>query len=131
MANARIMIVEDEGIVAEDIRISLQSLGHTVTGTVSSGEEAVERAGRDKPDLVLMDIMLGGVMNGVAAAAEIRSRYGIPVVYLTAYADEALLHKAKITKHFGYILKPYKDRELHSILEIALYNNKMEKQMLE
>jgi two-component system, response regulator PdtaR len=128
MTNTRIMIVEDEWTVAEDIKISLQSLGYTVTSITSSGEEAIQKAEEDRPDLVLMDIVLQGEMDGIEAANQIRSRFNIPIVYLTAYADEKILERAKITEPFGYIVKPFINEDLKIAIEIALYKHKAEKE---
>jgi CheY-like chemotaxis protein len=125
MEKTQILVVEDDLIIADDIKESLISLGYAVCAIVSSGEEAIEKAEENKPDLVLMDIVLEGKMNGIEAADQIHSRFDIPVVYLTAYADEKTLERAKITEPYGYILKPYEYRELHSATEIALYKHKM------
>ena len=111
MAKTEILIVEDERITAEDIRLSLGGLGYAVTGMASSGEEAIRKAEELHPDLVLMDIVLGGDMDGIEAAKRIRARFKIPVVYLTAYADEKRLERAKVTQPFGYILKPFDDKQ--------------------
>lgn len=111
MAKTEILIVEDERITAEDIRLSLGGLGYAVTGMASSGEEAIRKAEEPHPDLVLMDIVLGGDMDGIEAADRIRARFNIPVVYLTAYADEKTLERAKVTQPFGYILKPFDDKQ--------------------
>ena len=111
MAKTEILIVEDERITAEDIRLSLGGLGYAVTGMASSGEEAIRKAEELHPDLVLMDIVLGGDMDGIEAAEIIRARFNIPVVYLTAYADEKRLERAKVTQPFGYILKPFDDKQ--------------------
>lgn len=131
MVETKILIVEDEGIVAEDIRRSLQKLGYVVSSVVSSGEAAVKKAEESNPDLVLMDIVLQGEMDGIEAAEHIRTRFNIPVVYLTAYSDGKTLGRAKITEPFGYIIKPFKERELQINIEIALYNHKMEKKLKE
>ncbi|MGE5444994.1 MAG: response regulator [Ignavibacteriales bacterium] len=131
MANANILVVEDETIVAKYIQKWLRSLGYVVPAVVSSGEEAVEKAQETRPDLVLMDIVLKGSMDGVEAAKEIRARLNIPIVFLTAYADDNTLERAKITEPFGYILKPFEERELHSTIEMALYKHRMEKQLKE
>ena len=128
MAKARIMIVEDEWTVAEEIKMVLQSFEYTVTSMSSSGEEAIQNAEKDKPDLVLMDIVLEGEMDGIQAANEIRSRFNIPIIYLTAYADEKILERAKITKPFGYIVKPFINEDLKIAIEIALYRHKDEKE---
>jgi signal transduction histidine kinase len=127
MANANILVVEDDGIVALDIVGCLRSLGYSVSEIVSSGEEAVKKVQENKPDLVLMDIILKGEMDGIEAADAIRTQHRVPVVYLTAYADEELLERAKITEPFGYIIKPFEDRELHSAIEMALYKHEAEK----
>jgi CheY-like chemotaxis protein len=123
MATPRILIVEDEGLVALDLKDRLESFGYEVTDIVPSGEMAVEKIGTQNPDLVLMDIMLSGEMDGIMTAEEIRKRLNIPVVYLTAYSEENILQKAKITEPYGYIIKPYNDRELHIAVEIALYKH--------
>ena len=120
MASAQILVVEDEIIVAENIRSRLIDLGYTVPAVASSGEEAIQRAAETQPGLVLMDIKLKGDMDGVEAAEQIRASLDIPVVYLTAYADEDTLRRAKITEPSGYILKPFELRELHIAIEVAL-----------
>jgi PAS domain S-box-containing protein len=126
-----ILIVEDERIVAEDIRRSLQNLGYGSSSIVSSGEKAIDEAKEKSPDLILMDIVLKGKMDGIEAAGQIRSRFNIPVVYLTAYSDEIILERAKITEPFGYIIKPFNERELHTNIEIALYKHKIENELKE
>lgn len=131
MTKPKILIVEDESIVAEDLKRGLQNMGYEVPAVVSSGEEAVKKAEKLKPDLVLMDIVLKGKMNGIDAAKKIRPRFDIPVIYLTAYADDKTLERAKVTEPFGYIIKPFDDRELQSTIEMALYKSKMEKQVRE
>ena len=131
MANARILIVEDESIVAKDIQNSLTGLGYTVAGIVAFGEEAVERVGALKPDLILMDVMLKGAMDGIEAAERIRREHSVPVVYLTAYTDDDTLRRAKVTEAFGYLLKPFEDRELRTTIEMALYKHTMERKLRE
>ncbi|MBW2020734.1 MAG: PAS domain S-box protein, partial [Deltaproteobacteria bacterium] len=131
MAKTQILVVEDKGIVAEDIQRSLQALGYGVSGVASSGEEAIKKAEETRPDLVLMDIMLQGELNGIEAADQIRSRFNIPIIYLTAYADDKTLERAKITEPFGYIIKPFEDRELHTTVEMALYKHEMETKLKE
>lgn len=127
MSKAQILIAEDDAIVALDIESRLRNLGYSVSEIVSSGEEAIKKVQENKPDLVLMDIILKGEMDGIEAADPIHSQFNIPVVYLTAYADEKILERAKSTEPFGYIIKPFDDRELHSAIEIALYKHKAEK----
>ena len=128
MAKSKIMIVEDEWITADDIRMSLESLGFIVTSVSSSGDEAIQNAEKDKPDLVLMDIMLKGEMDGIEAASHIRARYNIPIIYLTAFADEKILERARMTEPFGYIVKPFVNEDLKISIEIALYKHRIEKE---
>jgi len=129
VANAHILIVEDEGIVARDMQNILKDLGYTVCAIAFSGEEAIKKTEEMYPDLVLMDILLKGEMDGIEAAEQIRNRFNIPIIYLTAYADESTLQRAKITEPFSYILKPFEERELHVAIEIALYKHKMEEEL--
>jgi len=123
MSRAKILIVEDESIIAEDIADSLKALGYSITGIVFSGEEAIQLAGDMQPDLVLMDIRLQGEMDGITAAAEIQSRFQIPIVYLTAYADDHTLQRVNSTKPFGYVVKPFEEKNLHSAIQIALHRH--------
>ena len=127
----KILIVEDEKIVARHIHGTLISLGYEVSDIVSKGEDAVEKAGSNPPDLVLTDIMLEGQMSGIEAADIIRSSLGIPVIYLTAYTDEKIIQEAKIAEPFGYILKPFEERELHATIEMAFYRQKVESELRE
>lgn len=131
MAGKQILVVEDETIVAEHIRRSLQNMGYSIPITVSTGEKAIKETEDNHPDLVLMDIVLGGKMDGIEAAMQIRSRFDIPVVYLTAYSDEKILERARITEPFGYVIKPFDERELKINIEIALYKHKMESALRE
>ena len=131
MEKTRILVVEDESIVARDIRNMLLGLGYKVTAVVSDPKEAIKSAKREQPHLVLMDIMLKGDISGVEAADKIYSGLNIPVVYLTAYADETTLQRAKKTEPFGYLLKPFEERELKSTIEIALYKFSMEMKLRE
>jgi len=131
MPHAQIMVVEDENIVAKDIQSRLKGLDYSVSAIAASGEEAIEKAGQALPDLVLMDIRLRGQIDGVQAAETIRDRYDIPVVYLTAYVDEQTLNRAKLTEPYGYILKPFEERDLHTTIEMALYKHKMESKLKE
>lgn len=125
----RILIVEDEGIVAMDLQFTLEKLGHKVVGVVASGEEAVRKVTEDQPNLVLMDIRLKGKIDGIEAASQIQSKFDVPVIYLTAHADKSTLARAKVTEPFGYILKPFEERELSINIEIALYKHQMEQQL--
>jgi PAS domain S-box-containing protein len=130
MASPRILVVEDERIVAAGLRKRLGQLGYDVPVVACSGEEAVRLAGELLPDLVLMDIQLEGEMDGVQAAEQVR-RLGLPVVYLTAYSNHEVLDRAKVTEPYGYILKPYEDRELHVVVETALYKHRIERALHE
>jgi PAS domain S-box-containing protein len=121
-----ILIVEDEKIVAWDIKEALEKLGHRVFEGVTTASEAILTASVVKPDLVLMDIQLQGEMNGIAAAEEIYRRYNIPVVYLTAYADEQTLAQATQTNPFGYLIKPFQSKQLHTTIQIALQRHQLE-----
>ncbi|MBP7529351.1 MAG: response regulator [Syntrophorhabdaceae bacterium] len=131
MSGARILVVEDEAIEALDIERRLTASGYTVIDSVSTGEEAVRRVEETGPDLVLMDISLHGEMDGVSAAGMIRTQFDIPVVYLTAYADEPTLQRAKLTEPHGYIVKPFKERELYIAIDMALYKHKLERKLKE
>ncbi len=126
MAKTSILIVEDEFVIADGIRKSLEKQGYTVCAIVSSGENAIHKAESEKPDLVLMDIMLKGDADGIEAAKQIRSHLNIPVIYLTAFSDKDILERAKITEPFGYLIKPFKDRELYANIEMAVYKAKTE-----
>lgn len=127
----RILIVEDEVIVALDIKGRLKALDYTVIGIVSSGTAAIETALQQSPDLILMDIMLEGDLDGIDTAGTINENRSIPVIYITAYADDETLKRAKITGPFGYIIKPFEDRELSLTIEMALYKHKTESSIKE
>lgn len=127
----RIMVVEDEGIIAQDIKNCLEGLGYIVPDVVFTGREAISRAEELRPDLVLMDIVLKGDIDGIETAAEIRKKYNIPIVYLTAYEDDRTLKRAKMTEPLGYILKPFEERYLRSSIEMALYKHQMETKLKE
>jgi PAS domain S-box-containing protein len=128
---AKILVVEDELILAEDLRINLGAMGYSIPAIVVSGEEAVRIARKIKPDLVLMDIKLRGELDGVAAAAQIRAHLDVPVVYLTALSDDVTLQRAKVTEPFGYIHKPIEMGELRSTVEMALYRHRMDQKLKE
>ena len=130
MSKNNILVVEDEAIVSKDIQQSLKKLGYNIVGAVDTGEKAINKANEVKPDLVLMDIMLKGDMSGIEAAEEIRNNLSIPVIYLTAYADENTLAKAKVTEPYGYIIKPFKEIDLHTSIEMALYKHSKEKEVI-
>lgn len=120
MAAEKILVVEDERVVARDIEKRLKKLGYVVPASVATGEDAIAKVAELRPDLVLMDIRLKGPMDGLEAAEQIRTDYNTPVIYLTAYADEATLQRAKATEPFGYIVKPFDERDLHVAIEVAL-----------
>lgn len=129
MPNAKLLIVEDEEIVAFDIESALKGLDYEVSAIVASGEEAIAAAAKTQPDLVLMDIMLKGSIDGIEAAREIRRLFYIPVIYLTAYADISTLQRAKITEPFGYLIKPFEENELQTTVEIALSRHQAEERI--
>lgn len=127
MQKTNILIVEDEALVALDIEECLLNLGYNVAAKVGSGEEAISTAKKVQPDLILMDIMLQGGIDGIEAASAIRSEIAKPVIFLTAHADQATLDRAKITEPYGYVLKPFKEMELKTVIELALHRHKTEK----
>lgn len=131
MAAAKILIVEDESIIALDIQNSLINSGYEVVAIADCATEALDYAAQLRPDLVLMDIRIRGDRDGVQTAEAIRSEFDLPVVYLTAHADENTLQRAKISEPFGYILKPFEDRELITTIEIALSRHQAEAAMRE
>lgn len=119
--SARILIVEDEAIIADDLRRALVRLGYEVCAVTDDGAEAVALSQSHRPALVLMDIHLAGSIDGIEAASAIRGRYDVPVVFLTAYSDEATLHRAKLAEPLSYLLKPFDERELRTAIELGLY----------
>lgn len=127
----KILVVEDEFLVVRDLKNQLTSLGYKVVGSSPLAEEAIDLTASLQPDLVLMDIRLQGEMDGITAAEYIRKNFKMPVVYLTANADDATLKRALITEPFGYILKPFEERELKTVIEMALYKHKAERQLRE
>lgn len=131
MAKERILIVENESSVARDIRNSLQAMGYVVTGLALSGKDAVQKALAAPPDLVLMAVRLQGEMDGIQAADQIRAQSDIPVVYLTAFADQDTLTRAKLTGPFGYVIKPFEERELQATIEMALYKHELDRKLKE
>jgi len=131
MNNTQILIVEDEAVIATDLQMALMTMGYSVAGMASSGEGAVEKAEAERPDLVLMDIRLNGGIDGIDAAARIRERLNIPVVYLSAYADDEILARAKMTQPYGYLLKPVVHKELQTTIEMALHRHRAETEISE
>jgi CRP-like cAMP-binding protein/CheY-like chemotaxis protein len=126
MAKVNVLIVEDEGVTALDIQQSLEHLGYGVTGVCDSGDSAIQKANELKPDIILMDIMLKGQMDGISAAARIRAQRDVPVVFLTAYADEGTLSRAKIVDPYGYILKPFEEADLRTAIALTLHRRERE-----
>jgi signal transduction histidine kinase len=120
MPAPRILVVEDEAIVALHLRQQLTKLGYEILAPVASGEQALKEVEASRPDLVLMDIHLEGELDGIATAARIPREYGVPVIYLTAYSEEATLARASATNPYGYLLKPFSERELHAMIQMAL-----------
>lgn len=117
----RIMIVEDEFLIAQELQKRLESLGYEVTAAVDNGEDALRSAGDDPPQVALMDIRLRGKMNGIETAAALQQDMGIPSIYITAYAEDPMLEQAAATEHSGYLIKPYRDKELQAAIKAALY----------
>lgn len=130
-SNVPILIVEDEGVVAMDIQKRLKKSGYTIPCLASSGEEAIQKVEETHPALVLMDIYLKGKIDGIEAAQQIRDRFDIPVVYLTAYSEKSTFERAKVTEPFGYLLKPVEEIELKITIEMALYKHKINKKIRE
>jgi signal transduction histidine kinase len=131
MSQVRVLVVEDESIVALDIQHRLRAMGYAVAGLALTGPEALDLVERTNPDLVLMDIRLKGPISGIETAEQLRARRDLPVIYLTAYTDQATLDRARISEPFGYVVKPFEDRELNITIEIALYRHKVERQLRE
>ena len=128
MSNWRILIVEDEIFVARDLQMNLEEMGFTVTSMVPSGEQAIKKIEEDRPDLVMMDIVIQGKMNGIETAETIHSKFNIPVVYLTAHGERSVFENAKRTNPFGYITKPFKNEELQKVIEVGLYRHRTEEE---
>jgi len=128
MARPRILIVEDEGITLAALRRMVKGFGYSVAGTAVNGEEAVSRAQALRPDLVLMDIVLGPGMDGIEAARRIRRDYGVPTVFLTAYSDEKMLRRGTKVDALGYVVKPVRERGLQAALEVSLYRHRIERE---
>jgi len=131
MLKTSILVVEDEAIVSKDIQQSLIKLGYTISGASSTGVDALSLAETEEPDLVLMDIMLKGSMSGIEAAKQIHQKFAIPIIYLTAYADEITLKKARLAEPYGYIIKPFKEIDLQTSIEMAVYKNRKETERMQ
>lgn len=126
----KILIVEDESIVALDISAQLKKLGYATVGCATRGVQAIEMANELRPDLILMDIQLSGAMDGITAAQIIRTELALPVVFVTAFDADEILARAKLTEPYGYILKPFSAREMHTVIEMALYKHQTESKLL-
>ena len=126
---SKILVVDDEAIITMQLEERLSALGYEVMGMAASGEESIEKARRLTPDIVLMDIVMPGKMNGIEAAKKINEEMGIPVVFVTSYADDAIIAKAKDARPYGYIVKPFNELEIKAAIEIALFRNDAEQKM--
>jgi len=126
MEKIKILVVEDENILALGLKKKLENLGYLVTDIANSGAETLEKVNENQPDLILMDIVIKGDIDGIETAAKLNKSFSIPIIYLTAYADDEILKRAARTEPYGYILKPYKEKELKANIEMALYRKKSE-----
>ncbi len=131
MIQSKILIVEDDRIVARDIQQQLARIGHVAVGITARGEDVATLVLENRPDLVLMDIRLEGKLDGIDVAHQIHERFGIPVIFLTAYADEETVRRARVTEPFGYLLKPFEDSQLRTTIEMALYKHAAERKLRE
>ncbi len=129
MKNEKILVVEDERIIAIDLQRRLERFGYTVVAIAAAGAQALELVKQHSPDIILMDIMLVGDIDGIETATIIKNEYAIPVIFLTAYSDEKTLERAKIAEPSGYILKPFKDKELYTTIDISLYKYRVDQEL--
>ncbi len=125
------MVVEDEAIIAIRLQERLTAMGYHIIGISYSGEEAMAQARRLRPDLILMDIMIPGKMDGIAVAKSVKTELDIPVIFLTAFSEDKIIDRAKQAEPYGYLVKPFQDRELKACVEVALYKKEMEKALKE
>lgn len=130
-AAAKILITEDAMIVAEDLAVTVQDLGYHVAGIASTGEKAIQMVEKDRPGLVLMDINLAGDMDGIEASEQIRARFDIPVIFITAYDEQDVIRRAKRTQPYGYMIKPFSNHILKITIETALYKHEADKRLKE
>ncbi len=121
MSVIKVLIVEDDRLIAENSAIMLRTLGYEVSNICNNSEDALESLKTDQPDIVLIDILLKGDDDGISFASQIRKNFEIPFVYVTATSDKSILERAKVTSPYGYIIKPFNERDLHSNIEMALY----------
>ncbi len=131
MAGVRVLIVEDEYITSTALKDALEDMGYVAIGVATTEDEAMTIARKEKPDLILMDIVLKAGSSGISAAGKIREELNIPVIYLTAHSSPDLLSQAKTTEPFGYIVKPYTNKEIRANIEVALYKHEMEQKLKE
>ncbi|MBK9246536.1 MAG: response regulator [Ignavibacteria bacterium] len=131
MNNYSVLIVEDERIVAKDIQATLVKQGYQVIGCVSSGEKTLELLGNELPDVILMDVVLDGKLDGIETAKVIHERFDVPVVFLTAFSNSTIVERAKLSNPYGYILKPFQEREIQIVIEMAVYKHQTEKKLRE
>ena len=128
---AKILIVDDEAYVSTQLEERLISMGYDVVGRASSGETSIDMAKSLHPDLILMDIVMPGKIDGIAAAEIIKEEVDIPVVFLTGYAEDQFIERAKSVEPFGYIVKPFQEREIKATIEVAIYKKEMERRLCE
>jgi CheY-like chemotaxis protein len=126
-----ILVVEDEALVAEDLKEIIISLGYTVAGTADNSATAIALVREKSPDLITMDINLSGPVDGISTMEQIRKESDVPVIYVTAFTTDPIIERAKKTKPSGYIIKPFSERQIRSAFEIALYNNELERKVTE
>ena len=129
MIPSKILIVEDEIVSAKSLEIHLNKMGHTILGTATSGEKAIQMALASQPDLVLMDIKLSGEMDGIQAAGHIREHINVAIIYLTAHSGDETVQRALSTEPFGYLIKPFDPNELRIIIEVTLYKHRLQQQL--
>jgi CheY-like chemotaxis protein len=125
----KILIVENEQIVALDIARNLKSFGYEIAGMATTGESALKLTSEENPDLILMDIKIDGGMDGIQTVKKIQSEHNIPIIYLSAFSDEKTLERAKLTEPHGFLLKPFERKELRATIETALYKYRTEEQL--
>jgi len=128
MEKIKILVVEDESILALGLKKKLENLGYSVTDIAASGAETIDKVGENMPDIIMMDIVIKGDMDGIETAAKLNKTFSIPIIYLTAYADDEILKRAATTEPYGYILKPYKEKELKANIEMAIYRKKFKEE---
>lgn len=128
---SKILIVEDNSIVAANIKVRVEQMGYKVTDCVTRGQSAIDSAMGETPNLILMDTKLKGEMSGIEASASIRASRDIPIIFLTSYTDDITLECAKLMDHFGYIVKPFEDQELRTVIEISVHKHQAELRLKE